>query len=627
MIHQLVKLYVVILLLMLGALSYTYNYAKDVPSKVSHNIENLFISQARNSAENIDTLLKERVGSGMVCKLQHNPALHDELEDALSLLINPVFKYIFVLYRDNSGEYRFVLDGSRDERAELGERLQVNKEVWDKVYITKEPCIIDQSKLGTLWMTYLYPLVYDGKVEAVVDIDFSVDFPQEIASTIHPVTQTFKYVLLAIIFMLLILVYQALLNFKSQKESITDPLTHIYNRNYLRKFLRHANMSYYQILMIDIDFFKKINDNYGHKTGDFILSRVAKIIQEEIREEDVLIRYGGEEFLLFVKKGSTNNQLAKEVAERIRKKIAATEFNYEDASIHLTVSIGVNCHPQKYKSVAEAIKAADNMLYLAKKTGRNRIVLNSESESVEDGFEMKSIYEIKEALEDGRIVNCFQPIFDVKRNSINEYEALVRLQEKDGTLVPPVRFLSNIQNTSVYNELTKRVIENVFAYIDRYGVTISINLNFSDIMDNVIFGIIIDELEKNKARAPMLIIELLENEPIEEIKAMNEKLARIKSFGVRIAVDDFGSGYANYEIFKVFDVDIIKIDGSLIKDIENSEVSLKITRSIISLSKDLGLETVAEFVHSKEVYDIVKELGVDAVQGYYLARPSLEIKG
>ena len=188
MIHQLVKLYVVILLLMLGALSYTYNYAKDVPSKVSHNIENLFISQARNSAENIDTLLHERVGSGMVEKLQRDPVLHKELEDALSLLINPVFKYIFVLYKDRNGEYRFVLDGSRDERAEFGDRLQVNKEIWDKVYTTKKPCIVDQSKLGTLWMTYLYPLVYDDKVEAVVDIDFSVDFPHEIASSIHHVT-------------------------------------------------------------------------------------------------------------------------------------------------------------------------------------------------------------------------------------------------------------------------------------------------------------------------------------------------------------------------------------------------------------------------------------------------------
>ena len=624
--NQLVKLYVVILLLMLGGLYYTYNYAKDVPSKVSRNIENLFISQAKESAKNIDAFLKERVGSGMLAKLRNDPALHKELKGALSLLINPVYKYVFVLYRDKKGEYRFLLDGSKEECADLGERLQVNKAVWDKVYRTKKPYFIDQTKLGTLWMTYLYPIVYNGRVEAVLDIDFSVDFPQEIASTIRPVTKTFEYVLLAIVLMLLILVYQALLNFRSQKESITDPLTHIYNRNYLRKFLRHANMSYYQILMLDIDFFKKINDNYGHKTGDFVLASVANIIQEEIREEDVLIRYGGEEFLLFVKNNSQSEHLAKNVAERIRKKIAATEFDYEDASIHLTVSIGVNCYPQKYKSVAEAIKAADNMLYIAKKTGRNKVVVNSESHKEQDGLAMKSIYEIKEALEEGRIVNCFQPIYSLKENRISKYEALVRLQEKDGSLVLPVRFLGNIENTSVYNELTKRVIENVFAHIDSYGVRISINLNFSDIMDNVIFSIIIDELEKNKERASMLIVELLENEPIEEIETMNEKLTQIKSYGVRIAVDDFGSGYANYEIFKMLDVDIIKIDGSLIKDIENSEVSLKITRSVIALSKDLGLETVAEFVHSKEVYDIVKELEVDAVQGYYLARPSLEIK-
>jgi EAL domain-containing protein (putative c-di-GMP-specific phosphodiesterase class I) len=152
-----------------------------------------------------------------------------------------------------------------------------------------------------------------------------------------------------------------------------------------------------------------------------------------------------------------------------------------------------------------------------------------------------------------------------------------------------------------------------------------VNLNFSDILDNTIYNTILQELKTHKELTKWLTIELLEYEVLQEVSLIQERLLKIKSFGVKIALDDFGSGFANYTVFQTLPLDILKIDGSLIKDIDSSDVSYKITHSISILARELGITTVAEFVHSKEVLEVVEELQIDQAQGFYLAKPSAEI--
>ncbi len=615
------KIYAVIFVTLIFAIYYIYTTVKHVKYEINDNVESLFVQQAEFFGKNIDEELHHHFSGDLYHAIQRNKEIKRSIEHGLSLLITPIYKYIFVLYRDDHGDYRFLLDGSKHDKAEFGQKLNVNKRFWDRVYETKKQQLINQSDLDTLWITYLHPVIFNDKVEAVIAIDFSVDLPTTVSDTIEPLNKTFAYIFVAIISMLLILLYQIVLNVKNKKESITDPLTKVYNRNYLREFLQRINISKYQIMMLDIDYFKRINDNFGHKAGDMILEEVARIIRSEIRPHDVLIRFGGEEFLVFIKRKSADERLAQHIAQRIKNKISMQEFMYEGTPIHLTISIGINCAPEKFKSVSEAIKYADEMLYTAKRHGRNKIVVEPLNGDEWQESNKKSIYEVKEAFENGRIICYYQPIVSAKSNEVTKYEALIRCIDKNDEVVPPNRFLDAIVNTNLYIEVTKHVIENVFRVIAQKEVRISINMNFSDIMDNTIFEMIEKELQKNKKFASWLIIELLENEKIDEIEVLNEKLKQIKSYGVQIAVDDFGSGYSNYEIFKMLDIDIIKIDGSLVKDIDFSQTSLKITRSIIELSKELGLGTVAEFVHSQEVYDVVVGLGVDEVQGYYLGKP------
>jgi len=208
------------------------------------------------------------------------------------------------------------------------------------------------------------------------------------------------------------------------------------------------------------------------------------------------------------------------------------------------------------------------MLYKAKNSGRNRVVYEAHIEV--NSKNIKSVEMVKEALEEGRIVCFFQPIIHLQTQKIHKYEALVRLIDKDGVL--PYLFLDAVFHTNIYNDLTKRILSYVFTKIKETGCSISINLNFSDIANESIFKIVIDEIETHKELAENLIIELLEYEKVANYHGLDEKIAKIRSYGVQIALDDFGSGYANYTIFKEIKVDYLKIDGSIIKDIHNSKV-------------------------------------------------------
>jgi diguanylate cyclase (GGDEF)-like protein len=618
--RHLAKLYFVIFLSIVFAISYLFIKTSEIQRVLNANVEQILVDEAKTFAHNIETQFVQHLKQDPYTELKQSPQLRHHLENALSILRSDAFKYIFVLYKDKHGSYRFLLDGSK-EKAFFNQRLNVDKALWDQVYTTQTPVIINQKKLDGLWITYLKPIVFNGETKAIIAIDFSKQLPTSIYNAIKPLNNILFYIFIAIGFLVVILIYQTVLSFKIKKQSITDPLTQIYNRSYLNEELKKMNMSSYQIMMCDIDYFKKVNDNYGHKAGDEVLVKVAKTIQSELTHDDILIRFGGEEFLLFTKK-SKNGCSAYEIAQRIREKIEATSFVYENNIMKITLSIGITCQPEHFKTATLAIKHADEMLYIAKREGRNKVISTTTHKKLAQEGSTKTISDVKTALEEGRILCYFQAIFDIQTQEIVKYEALVRMQEEDGSIVPPIAFLDNIMYTTVYNDLTKTVLESVFVHIKKYECTMSVNLNFSDILDNTIYELIIGELQEHKSLAPWLIVELLEYEVLAETESLVlERLLHIKSFGVHIAIDDFGSGYSNYTMFKTLPIDILKIDGSLIKDLDTSKVGHTIIHSIVLLAKELGIKTVAEFVHSEKIFEEVKRLGIDEAQGFYLAKP------
>lgn len=241
---------------------------------------------------------------------------------------------------------------------------------------------------------------------------------------------------------------------------------------------------------------------------------------------------------------------------------------------------------------------------------------------IEARNKLKNISIIKDALaQDGCFVSYFQPIINNKTNEIEKYESLIRLIDKKGKLVSPFQFLDIAKKTGYYSDITEHVIQNSFNALKHTDKGVTINLSSSDIENKQTRKLLLENLNKNE-NIGRVTFELLEDEEVKDFEVVKDFILKVKmQAGVKIAIDDFGSGYSNYERLLEFQPDILKIDGSLIKNIEKDEYSRHVVESIIVFAKKQHIKTIAEFVVNENVQKIIKELGIDYSQGYYLGEP------
>ncbi|MDQ7055574.1 MAG: diguanylate cyclase [Persephonella sp.] len=303
----------------------------------------------------------------------------------------------------------------------------------------------------------------------------------------------------------------------------TDPLTNVYNRLFMYENINLLKKYHYTTFVVDIDFFKRINDTYGHDTGDAVLREVARRLKGCIREDkDIIIRYGGEEFLIFVRSNPSSEDYRLNViqlASRLKSEVSRTVINYNGIKIKVTISIGVAVYRDNI-DIEQAIKMADMALYRAKQNGRNRVEIYDRGLEIND----KSISIIKEAVDNHNVICWYQPIINLRTGKILKYESLVRIISKDGKLIYPHQFLNAIRRTYVNVDLTKKVIEyNVNVLKNNPQMRISMNLSALDIYNDDILDymdFLIDEDISNR-----LTIELLESEDIEDYEYFKEKIS------------------------------------------------------------------------------------------------------
>ena len=582
-----------------------------------HQKVDLFKNYAIALEENYDKNLPELI--------LNNKNLSKKLEKELSLLQGEDVKYLYMLYRDKKGKYRYLLDATKDEneRAFANQKFDTVSDIWNRVYVTKTYQVEDQNSLETLWVSLAYPIVIKGKVVAILGADFTYDVYSRIVKILNPVESIFFYITIFMLFMLLLAYILVYLYYKTRKKAFIDPLTKIYNRQYLSEFLETTSLQNYYLMMIDLDNFKLINDNFGHDVGDDVLVSVVNEIKANIRHEDILIRFGGEEFILLVDKEESTEPT--KVAQRIRKAIMNLTIVSHDNQIKMTISIGVNPFPFSAKNVEEAIKIADEQLYIAKSSGRNRVEIFDEEKKYESEASNR-ISDIRNAIDTGSIRCAFQPIVSVKRPEILKYEVLMRMVNKEGKIIPPNSFLPSIRHTKVYISLTAIVLQKTIETFEKNdAVNLSINLDIQDILNEDILELLDKSFKGKKELARRVTIEILEHEEIQNFEVIQTSIKRLKSIGFSIALDDFGSGYANFSYMINLDIDILKIDGTIIKNVDKDRSAYNIIKAIVAFAQSMQMQTVAEMVETQEERDALIELGVDYLQGYYLGRPEFEI--
>ena len=391
------------------------------------------------------------------------------------------------------------------------------------------------------------------------------------------------------------------------------PLTHLPNRN---KFLEIVKEKKYPITLFNADKFKEINLFFGVEIGDELIKEVAKRFKSYKKEFGYKIFHLDiDEFALLF----SENIEEKVLLEKIDLILSVLEEPYliEGHEILIRFRVGISFSKKDYIRADVALDYA--------KHSKKDIVFGREVRSQNDSYKehLKWLKKLQIALKNDRIVPFFQPIMD-REGNLAKYEALVRLIDEDGKVVSPFFFLDVAKKSRLYLEITKRVISKALYIAEKENVSVSVNLTLEDIEDENMREFIFKKLAmlKNPSK---ITFEIVETEDIRESEIVKKFLVTLQEMGSLIYIDDFGSGYSNFDYVVKLNPNGVKIDGSLIKNILTDKNSEIIVKTIISFAKEMNIQIVAEFVENEEIFEKLKELGVDYFQGYYFSPPK-EIK-
>ncbi|MFA6138904.1 MAG: EAL domain-containing protein [Sulfurimonas sp.] len=402
------------------------------------------------------------------------------------------------------------------------------------------------------------------------------------------------------------------------KQLYTNSLTGLPNRlsllNKINSFKDGA------LLVINIDDFKEINDFFGQTVGDKILIEFSHRLNKMFLQEQniVLKHFSGDEFALFFMQKPPLEEFM-QIAHKLVFDVEKMIFFHENNEIAIRVTVG------GVYQIEGALEKADIALKSAKKQRKSYLIYD-EKLNVEGQYKnnMEWVKKLKTAIKLDKIVPYFQPIFDNKSGKIVSCECLIRLIDDDNNMVTPYQFLTIAKKSRLYYELTKIMIKKSCHYFEHLDCDFSVNLSVEDMLNSEIVDYIKQKIKKYNV-TKKIIFEILESEGIENYEEVSIFINEMKALGCRIAIDDFGSGYSNFEHLLKLNIDYIKIDGSLIKNLDTDKNAQIIVETIVDFAKKLNILTIAEFVHSEAISRKVKELQVDRTQGFFLAEPQKQI--
>lgn len=413
-----------------------------------------------------------------------------------------------------------------------------------------------------------------------------------------------------------------------------DALTGLYNRRSFENALvqifskaRHEQQG--ALLFIDLDGFKYINDTFGHRAGDAILIRVSGVISALIRQGEILYRLGGDEFAILLPNVSDAD--AQVLAARIVSAVAQIPFRFEERDLRLTSSVGIALYPAHANDPDQLVARADAAMYQAKQAGKNswrsyQADLDSSREMV---LRMEWNQRIDRALEEHLFELHFQGVYIVATGKLSHYEVLIRMREgPDSTeYIMPSHFIGVAEQSGQILAIDRWVLTQSLEMLAANAElpALAVNLSGRSLDDAGLIDFIAEQLELSGVDHHRLMFEITETAALSDLQDAQRFIEALREMGCGVSLDDFGNGFSSFAYLKYLNANMLKIDGLFIQNICNELDNQLFVKAIVDVARGLGKTTVAECVENRDVFDMVKKLGVDMVQGYYFDQPGTDI--
>lgn len=410
-----------------------------------------------------------------------------------------------------------------------------------------------------------------------------------------------------------------------------DFLTDIPNRFSLEKHLAEALGEAEKgtpgaLLFIDLDNFKLINDALGHSVGDELLITLVTMLKNNLRMCDSLFRFGGDEFAVLLK--GVNEKQAGETAEHLRKILEIGDLCATGQSFDLTISVGLVMLDGTLTK-EEILSFADTALYTAKEAGKNRVFFLKPNNQITENLTATSnlLNLIKNALRENLFILYYQPVINFADCRISHYEVLVRLVKETGEFVFPDVFIPIAENYGLMPQIDKWVVQRSLDFLQQRDVKLFINLSGVSMADDSLLQYIENSIVRSKIAPERIGFEITETSAVRDFTRAKKWISGLNKLGCSFALDDFGIGFSSFSYLMNLPVDYIKIDGSFVQSMDTNMDNRAIVQAINNVAHTLGKKTIAEYVHNKDVMELVHKMGVDCGQGFYLGAPAPFLNG
>ena len=408
-----------------------------------------------------------------------------------------------------------------------------------------------------------------------------------------------------------------------------DSLTGLYNRHYFESMLEQLSQDAkttrrkHGLVYLDLDYFKVINDTFGHQKGDEVLREMSQLLTKRIRKPNTLCRLGGDEFGVLLR--NVTAESAQDFARDIQKIIGEFSFQLQEQRLNLGCSIGVTLIDGSTSNAEEYFMRADIALYVAKGRGRNLIHAYDpeDNESDELRLRINISQKIRKAISEDRMVLYFQPIYDVTKGKISYYESLIRMREPNGHIIGPAEFIPALEAAGEMHLLDRWIIKLAIRTLKDYPELnhIAINLSAQAFKDENLVPTILESLKNTGVNPNRITFELTESASLFNLNITQRVIAELHKLGCSFSVDDFGSGFSSFAYLKDLPADYIKLDGSFIQNLHRDTIDQALVKAMIQVIQALGKKAVAEYVENEDILTILKSMGIDFVQGYHIGHP------